>query len=189
MEKTFFLAAAEKYKDMIYRIALNYYRNPEDADDTVQDVLIKLYTADRPFQSEEHLRNWLIRVTINECKNVLRTPWRRWTVSWEEIAATTAFPDGRSFDYQIMNCKKGSFTDTLLNIGDADDYTEWSYQTASGETVCLASSPDKCLIFADLKDSFVTVNVLERTAEDSGNVTAESLQELADSFDFSMLNP
>ena len=82
---------AEKYKDMVYRLALNYYRNPADADDTVQDVLIKLYTADRQFQSEEHLRNWLIRVTINECKNVLRTPWKRWTVSWEDIAATTAF--------------------------------------------------------------------------------------------------
>ena len=88
----------------------------------------------------------------------------------------------------IMDCKKGVFTDTLLNIGNADDYTEWSYQTSSGVTVCLASSPSKCLIFADLKDSFVTVNVLAGTAEDSGNITPENLQELADSFDFSMLH-
>jgi len=104
------------------------------------------------------------------------------------IDGTSAFPDGRSFDYQIMDCKKGSFTDTLLNIGNADDYTEWTYQTDSGVTVCLAASPDKCLIFADLKNSFVTVNVLAGTAEGSGSVTPESLQELADSFDFSMLN-
>lgn len=104
------------------------------------------------------------------------------------IDGASAFPDGRSFDYQIMDCKKGSFTDTLLNIGNADDYTEWTYQTSSGVTVCLAASPDKCLIFADLKNSFVTVNVLSGTAESSGSVTPESLQELADSFDFSMLN-
>lgn len=103
------------------------------------------------------------------------------------IDGTSTLPGGRSFGYQIMDCKKGSFTDTLLNIGNADDYTEWSYQTSGGVTVCLASGPDKCLIFADLPHSFVTVNVLAGTAEDSGGVTEESLQELADSFDFSML--
>ena len=104
------------------------------------------------------------------------------------IDGSSAFPDGQFFEYQMMDCKKGSFTDTLLNIGNADDYTEWSYQTASGVTVCLASSPDKCLIFADLENSFVTVNVLAGTAVESGSITAENLQELADSFNFSMLN-
>ena len=104
------------------------------------------------------------------------------------IDGSSAFPDGQFMQYQFMDCKKGVFTDTLLNIGNADDYTEWSYQTSSGVTVCLASSPSKCLIFADLKGSFVTVNVLAGTAEDSGNITPENLQELADSFDFSMLH-
>lgn len=105
MEKTYFLMMAEKYKDMVYRIALNYYRNSADADDTVQDVLIKLFSADRQFQNEEHLRNWLIRVTINECKNVLRTPWKRWTVSWEGIAATTVFesPQESELLFSVLN--------------------------------------------------------------------------------------
>lgn len=105
MENTDFLAMADKYKDMVYRIALNYYRNPADADDTVQDVLIKLYTAERQFQSEAHLRNWLIRVTINECKNVLRTPWKRWTVSWEDIAAAASFdsPQESELLFSVLN--------------------------------------------------------------------------------------
>lgn len=104
------------------------------------------------------------------------------------IDGASVLPGGQSFDYQIMDCKKGSFTDTLLNIGNADDYTEWTYKTASGVTVCLAAGPEKCLIFADLKNSFVTVNILGGTDTLSGGVTPESLQALADSFDFSMLN-
>jgi len=91
VEKTFFLEMADKYKDTIYRIALNYYGNPYDADDTVQEVLLKLYAADRGFESEEHVRNWLIRVTINECKNVLRSPWKSRTDAWEEVCASSAF--------------------------------------------------------------------------------------------------
>ena len=102
MEKAVFLTMAEKYKDMVYRIALNYYRNPADADDTVQEVLMKLYTAGRQFDSEEHLRNWLIRVTVNECKNMLRAPWRRWTVSWEDISAAAAFESPRESELLFL---------------------------------------------------------------------------------------
>jgi len=91
VEKTFFLELADRYKDTIYRIALNYYGNPYDADDTVQEVLLKLYAADRGFESEDHVRNWLIRVTINECKNVLRSPWKSRTDAWEEVCASSAF--------------------------------------------------------------------------------------------------
>lgn len=76
MEQSFFLAMAEKYKDTVYRIALNYFGNTYDADDTVQEVLLKLYTCKKPFESAEHVRNWLIRVTVNVCKNTLRLPWR-----------------------------------------------------------------------------------------------------------------
>ena len=68
---------AGKYKGMIYRIALNYLRSPHDAEDIVQDVFFKLCQSTKVFESEEHLRYWLIRVTINASKNVLRLPWRK----------------------------------------------------------------------------------------------------------------
>lgn len=91
MDQSSFLASAHTYKDTIYRIALNYFGNREDAEDTVQDVLMKLYTTKKDFESDDYLRNWLIRVTINSCKNTLRMPWRNKSVELTEIAATSTF--------------------------------------------------------------------------------------------------
>lgn len=67
----------KKYIDMVFRVALNYLKNRSDAEDICQNVFLKLLTQKKPFDSEEHIRSWLIRVTINECKNVLRSPWHR----------------------------------------------------------------------------------------------------------------
>lgn len=91
MEQALFLSVAYKYKDTVFRIALNYFGNTYDADDTVQDVLMKLYTSSKAFDSDEHIRNWLIRVTINACKNTLRAPWRRKNITLEEMAASITF--------------------------------------------------------------------------------------------------
>jgi len=90
MDEKFFLVNANKYKDTIYRIALNYLRNTHDSDDMVQEVLMKLYSSNQQFESDEHIRNWLIRVTINLCKNTLRMPWRR-NVALDELPDSTSF--------------------------------------------------------------------------------------------------
>lgn len=71
-----FSQLAEKYMDMIFRLAYTYLKNQFDADDVTQDVMMQLYKTDKAFASEAHLKNWLIRVTINRCKNIFRTPWR-----------------------------------------------------------------------------------------------------------------
>lgn len=98
-------------------------------------------------------------------------------------------------DYQFMRLVKGSFTDLVLNIGDAADYRQWQYETASGASVTLALSGRQGLIFLDTGDAFVSVNVLagEETPEDdifsSGPFFAENLEALADSFDFTVLQP
>ena len=91
MEQTFFLAIADRYKDTVFRIALNYFGNTYDAEDTVQDVFMKLYTSDKQFESHEHIRNWLIRVTINTCKNTLRMPWRNRNVDLDDLAESLTF--------------------------------------------------------------------------------------------------
>lgn len=94
MDNAVFLAAANRYKDMIYRVALNYLGSGFDAEDVVQDVLVKLYTYTKPFDSDAHLKHWLIRVTINMCKNILRAPWRKNHVPLDALDAlceTAAF--------------------------------------------------------------------------------------------------
>ena len=71
-----FTCLAKKYIDTVFRIALNYLKSGTDADDVTQNVFLKLWKEKKPFSGEEHIRNWLIRVTINECKTLLRSPWR-----------------------------------------------------------------------------------------------------------------
>ena len=81
---------------MIFRVAFTYLKSREDADDVVQNTLLALYRTDKPFQSEAHLKAWLIRVAVNECKKALRSPWRRRAeVPIEDFADTLAFEDPR----------------------------------------------------------------------------------------------
>ena len=72
-----FTPLAERYMDTVFRVAYSYLRCRDDADDVTQDVLIQLYKEDKAFESDAHIKNWLIRVTVNRCKNVLRAPWHR----------------------------------------------------------------------------------------------------------------
>lgn len=72
------------YLDMVYRVALNGCKNTYDADDVVQDTFMKLLKCRKPFDSDEHIRNWLIRVTINECKRFWTSPWKTRIVPWDE---------------------------------------------------------------------------------------------------------
>ena len=85
----------ETYWDTVYRVALNFLGSAQDAEDAVQEVMLKLYThacvKGKGFESDAHMKHWLIRVTINVCKSTLRGFWRRNRVSLEELAETQAF--------------------------------------------------------------------------------------------------
>lgn len=65
------------HTDTIWRIALNYTRNAADADDVTQNALLRCLQTDKTFESGEHLRNWVIRVAVNESKRWLASPWHR----------------------------------------------------------------------------------------------------------------
>lgn len=104
MEQTDFMAAAAEYQDMIYRVALHQTASPQDAEDTVQDVLLRLYTSTKIFESPEHLRRWLLRVTVNAARDLLRSPWRRRRVSLTELPDTPVFqePEQRALYQAVM---------------------------------------------------------------------------------------
>ena len=92
-----FAHLAEKYADTVFRVAFSYLKSREDADDVTQEVFIKLYSVDTEFESEEHIRNWLIRVTINQCRKQFRSPWRR-LENIDDYAATLSFEDDNDRD-------------------------------------------------------------------------------------------
>ena len=61
-----------QYADMIYRIALQNTGNTYDAEDILQEVSTALVTGDAPLDDPVHLKRWLIRVTINKCRDLYR---------------------------------------------------------------------------------------------------------------------
>ena len=85
-----FEAAVELYADMVFRLAYSYLKNRADAEDVMQETLLKLYTQD-PFDTPEHQRFWVVRVAVNECRHLLRSPWRRRTGPLEDAPETAVF--------------------------------------------------------------------------------------------------
>ena len=81
---TEFETAVGRYGDTVFRLAYSYLKNRADGEYVMQDTLLKLYLARMPFQSPEHERHWVVRVAVNECKKLLRSPWRRRTGPLEE---------------------------------------------------------------------------------------------------------
>lgn len=73
-----------QYGDMILRLAFTYMKNQQDAEDILQDVLIKYIEHKKEFQNSEHEKAWFLRVTINHAKNKLRSSWFRKREEWKE---------------------------------------------------------------------------------------------------------
>lgn len=72
------------YIDTVYRVALNGCKNKYDADDIVQETFIKLLKCKKTFTNDEHARNWLIRVTINECNSLWNSSWHKKVIFTDE---------------------------------------------------------------------------------------------------------
>ena len=71
-----FEAAVKLYADMVFRLAYSYLKNRADAEDVMQETLLKF---------------WVVRVAVNECRRLLRSPWRCRTGPLEEAPETAAF--------------------------------------------------------------------------------------------------
>lgn len=70
----------EKYFDMIYRLAVAQTKSREHADDVVQEVFLRFVRTDKVFESDDHIKAWLIRVAINCSRNVFTDSWAKKTV-------------------------------------------------------------------------------------------------------------
>lgn len=71
-EREQFIKLVNMHKGSVFRLAYGYLRNRDDAEDVVQEVFLKFHRFGGSFDSDEHAKLWLLRVTINECTSVYR---------------------------------------------------------------------------------------------------------------------
>jgi RNA polymerase sigma-70 factor (ECF subfamily) len=95
----------KQYRKTVFRVALGYVKNIHDADDIAQNVFMKYLTKTENvgehsvFESEEARKAWLIRVAVNESKNLLKSAWLR---KRSDLDESLVAPDNDSlgiFDY------------------------------------------------------------------------------------------
>lgn len=94
--------ALNKYADTVRRICVVYLKNREDTEDIFQNVFLKYALRSSAFESEEHEKAWLIRVTINECKDFLKNIFRRDTVPIDDYVRALSVPDS-SQKYEVLD--------------------------------------------------------------------------------------
>lgn len=83
----FMRRAMAAHGNSVYLVALEQTRSDADAQDVAQDVFCRLLTDDTVFANDEHLRAWLLRVTVNRCRELWRAPWQP-AEPWRFLART-----------------------------------------------------------------------------------------------------
>ena len=78
--------AIDLYSDTVRRICMVHLKNYSDTEDIFQTVFLKYVLHSEPFESEAHERAWIIRVTINACKDLLKSFFRANTVPLDQAA-------------------------------------------------------------------------------------------------------
>jgi len=87
------------YRKCVCTTAFFYVKNPDDADDITQDVFFRLFTYGGSFDSDEHVKAWLLRCTVNRSKDLLRSHWYKFsqplTAAGDAVYELTGDSDGR----------------------------------------------------------------------------------------------
>ena len=98
-------ALAETYRDRLFAAAFQVCGNAADAEDAAQEALLRYHISEKQFESEQHIRAWLLRVAINCAKNLSRSFFRRNTVPLETYMETLEFDSGESREIfrEVMN--------------------------------------------------------------------------------------
>lgn len=103
MNRSEFINAVEMYSDDVFRIALSYCNNKSDAEDITQNTFLKLLQSDESFESVEHIKKWLLRVAINNCKDIKKSFWQKNILPLDDLTETEGAADFTQNDYDLYN--------------------------------------------------------------------------------------
>lgn len=88
--------AIEQYADTVKRVCVLHLKNDADTEDIFQTVFLKYALSSTAFENAEHEKAWLIRVTINACKDLLKSFFHSRMVSLEDVRERAAVPETSS---------------------------------------------------------------------------------------------
>ena len=95
------LEVLQKYSNTVYRLAFSRTKSVDDAEDIMQNVFMKFIKANINFESDEHIKAWLIRVTINLSKNLLTSAWFKRTTALEDDIVITLKEESEVYKYEL----------------------------------------------------------------------------------------
>lgn len=110
------------FSGTVFRTAVCFMKNKADADDIMQEVFLKLYTSGVCFESDAHAKAWLIKVTANMCKNMLKTPWKR-LIQPIETAEKLSVPEKSDISLPEIMMKLKSRNRIVLYMHYFEGYT------------------------------------------------------------------
>ena len=113
MEREIVLALFDRHADTVYRVALSFLRSPQEAEDTVQTVFLKLLESSAEIYAGKE-RAFLTKLTINHCKNVLSAAKRHETLPLDE-AAQLVRPEDRDLFLAVMELPEKYRTVIILH--------------------------------------------------------------------------
>ena len=85
--------AYKKYADRVFAAAFSVCRDRADADDVTQDTFLRYMAREREYESEEHVKAWLLRVAVNRARDLARSLWHKSRVPWEDYMAELPFEE------------------------------------------------------------------------------------------------
>ncbi|MDO4270232.1 MAG: RNA polymerase sigma factor [Eubacteriales bacterium] len=88
----FLCEAMERCGDAVYRLALCRLGSRADAEDVYQEVFLRLLRDTTDFHDAEHMKAWLLRVTLSRCSDLRRSAWFKHTAPLE-AAPDAAAPE------------------------------------------------------------------------------------------------
>ena len=96
----------DKYKNAVYRMAFAYCKNKADAEDIIQETFIKLFTADIRFEDSDKEKSWLLKVTVNKCKDMFRSLRYKYSLTaipLEEASLVYETPEESEVYHAVMS--------------------------------------------------------------------------------------
>lgn len=83
----------QTYGDMLFRTCLVMLQNQPDAEDAVQETVLKYLLKAPTFSSTEHEKAWLLKVAANQCRDMLRFRSRHPQIRLDELAEYLTDPE------------------------------------------------------------------------------------------------